>query len=167
MTITNLFINRPWAMICVPYLILVIFAVIAFSQGMFDVNTETQDDGLLLSHPILMNDNIIKMAGDSLGENIIEKEAEEELSEKLRHKFVPFMGTTFVLYQNIDKTSPHGLWDIKYVNKMVDMENQFLTYKKANEEFKNTTFNGMELEWKKMCFAGLDGKPVEKPACHK
>jgi hypothetical protein len=112
-----------------------------------------------------MNENMINMAGDSLGENIIEKEAKEELSEKLRHKFRRFMGTTFVLYQNIDKTSLHGLWDIKYVNKMVDMENQFLTYKKKNNEFKNTTFNGMELEWKKMCFAGLDGLPVDKPTC--
>lgn len=69
---------------------------------MFDVNTETNDDSLLLSHPILMDSNIISMAGDSLGENIIEIEQEEELSEKLRHKFVRFMGTVFVLFQNLD-----------------------------------------------------------------
>ena len=80
-----------------------------------------------------MDNNIIKMAGDGLGDNIIEQEEKKEMSEKLRHKPKGFMGTTFVLYQNIDKESPHGLWDVKYVNKMVQVENSILTYKKVNE----------------------------------
>ena len=100
MTVTNAFIDHPCKMICIPYLVLFVFAFIAFYFGMFDISTG-QEDSLLLSDPILIEREMISKSGDYIGTEEIAKEEEEMLRDRLRYR-AGRRGTVYMLYQSTD-----------------------------------------------------------------
>lgn len=122
MKITNLFIDHPCKMICIPYLALFVFGFIAFSNGMFDIATANNDDSLLLSDPILMDDNMIKLSADYLGTEAIAKENEEKMKDKYRHSSSGFLSIGFVLYQNTDVNNKYGLLKKQYLSQILHLE---------------------------------------------
>ena len=85
-------------MMGIPFVFLFLFAFLAFSNKMFDISTENNEDNLLLSDPILIASNIIKAAPTYLGSEAVNKAQLEKLKDQVRHKIIPMMGTTFILY---------------------------------------------------------------------
>lgn len=154
MQLTNFFIKRPCVAICVPYFLLIVFAVIAFTQNMFDVYMEGQDDGLVMSDPIVIDSNIIKEASATLNkkEAGVEKKREDQLKSQVRYETSGF-NTIFMLYEAVSD-SEFGLLDLKAVKSIISLEQQVLAWDKVSNNFKNEKFNGEKVTWNQLCFAG-------------
>jgi len=125
MAITNFFIRRPCIAIITPYVILLILSVIAFSQQMFDVYIG-QEDSLVFSDPIIIDDNIIKIAKDDLNrkEAKIDKLREDELEDQVRYEKSP-MTSVLMLYEDVSTTAEsklYGLLNKESIIKVVEME---------------------------------------------
>jgi hypothetical protein len=125
MAITNFFIRRPCIAIITPYVILLILSVIAFSQQMFDVYIG-QEDSLVFSDPIIIDDNIIKIAKDDLNrkEAKIDKLREDELEDQVRYEKGP-MTSVLMLYEDVSTTAEgklYGLLNKESIIKVVEME---------------------------------------------
>ena len=127
MYITGLFVDHPCKMICLPYCLLMFCAMVAFSKQMFNIATENNEDNLLLSDPILIESNIVKLSGDYLGIEALEKAKEDELKEKYRHSTAGFGSIGFILYQNTDDNQ-YGLLKKEYLTKIVDLEIKVINY---------------------------------------
>ena len=94
---------------------------------MFNIATENNEDNLLLSDPILIESNIVKLSGDYLGIEALEKAKEDELKEKYRHAAAGFGSIGFILYQNTDDNQ-YGLLKKEYLTKIVDLEIKVTNY---------------------------------------
>jgi hypothetical protein len=103
MALTNFFIRRPCIAIITPYIILLILSVISVAAGMFNLGDITsQDDGLIMGDPIVIDHNIVRIAVDDLNrkESKIDKVKEDLLANQVRYEFEMMESPVILLYEN-------------------------------------------------------------------
>ena len=128
---------------------------------MFNVYMDGQDDSLIMSDPIVIQNNILTLASDFLNkkESGVNKKREEEVATKVRY-IDDRWNKIYLLYSSINGESDptYGLLSKKHLSTIIDLEHIIISYDKANENFKNTKFNGSKISWTDLCLIDEDPK---------
>jgi len=99
MPLTDFFVRRPCISILTPYFLLIIFAVIAFAGGMFNLNFENDDASLVNSDPIVIDRDIVRLANKQLNRDQakIDELKEKAVENQVRYESKP---PILIIYEN-------------------------------------------------------------------
>jgi hypothetical protein len=147
MALTNFFVRRPCISIITPYILLIIFAVIAFAGEMFSIGFERDDSNLVNDDQIVIDHDIVRYADKHLNraEAQIDKKREDLLKEQIRYESGG-LETILIVYENTSNDLP-GLISKKNVETIIKLENDITSWDKPSDNFKNTKFKGTNVKW--------------------
>lgn len=163
MPLTNFFVRRPCVSIIVPYVILIIIAIIAFSAEMFNINFERDDSNLVNDDPIVIDNDIVTYAKDHLNreEAQIDKKRKEVLKDQVRYE-AGGLNTILIIYEN-KSADLTGLITKKHIQNIIKLENEIIAWDKTSDNYKNKKFKNnanFKVKWRELCFAGEDA-PID------
>lgn len=156
MALTNFFVRRPCISIITPYILLIIFTVIAIAGEMFSIGFERDDSNLVNDHKIVIDADIVTYADKHLNrvEAQIDKKREDMLKEQIRYE-TGGLETILFVYEN-KSSEVEGLLAKKNIEKIIKLENDVTSWDKPSDSFKNSKFKGTNVKWVDLCFAGED-----------
>jgi len=153
--LTSFFYRRPCISIWTPYIILLLMTVIVQLTDYFKM--ALQDDSWLVNDDDkVRHRDMVKLAKWELNRKAAGIDSKQEKLEENQVRFESGgMEQILVIYE--DKSGrATGIFDKDTVVKIIELENKLTSWDKKSDNFTNKKFNGSNVAWKNMCFAGLD-----------